>query len=355
MMADARAALSQLIGSEADELFFTSGGTEANNWAIKGAYFRHLQENGKNGHIVISAIEHASVLEACEFLKNTFGCEVTRVPPDNTGIVSAQSITRAIRADTFLVSVMLANNEIGTIQPIQQISERLKDSRIHFHVDGVQAVGKIPVQVHKLGIDSLSFAGHKFYAPKGVGGLFIKNGARITPLIHGGGQEQGARGGTESVALIAALGAAARVAAKSMPQNTRKLTEIGRTLRAGLHESFPSICFHGPAEAAQQMPNTLSFCIPGIRAEALAALLDHRHGVQVSLGSACSNNKATQHSHVLLAIGLDHDLIASTLRVSFGKYTSQHDISSFIAALTSSADLLKSIHSPAGYKHVAAA
>ncbi|HLT63462.1 MAG TPA: cysteine desulfurase family protein [Pseudohongiella sp.] len=355
IIADARKALCELIGADPEELFFTSGGTEGNNWAIKGVFFQHLQEHGNSGHIVISSIEHASVLEACNFLKCTFGCQVTCVPPDSNGIVSADAISNAVRKDTFLVSVMLANNEVGTIQPIRQIAERLKDRNIHFHVDGVQAVGKIPVQVKELGIDSLSFAGHKFYAPKGVGGLFIRNGTRVTPLIHGGGQEQGARGGTESVALIAALGAAARIAVESMSHTIQYQQSIARMLRAELQKRFPTICFHGPAKSGQQVPNTISFCIPGIRAEALAALLDHRYGVQVSLGSACSNNKAARHSHVLLAMGLDHALITSTIRVSIGKHTSAEDISGFVSALASCVDQLQSIHSPAGFNHAVAA
>jgi len=210
-LALAREQVARMVNSGSDEIAFTSGGTEANNWAIKGVLAAQgaFGRRAEPAHVIVSAIEHASVLEVASYLERIFDCEVTRLKPDAEGKVSASTVAAALKSNTRLVSVMLVNNEVGTLQPVRQIAALLRERGIHFHVDGVQAVGKIHVDVRELGMDTMSFAAHKFYGPKGVGGLFVRRGVRLEPLLHGGGQEGGTRGGTEAVASIAAMGAAA--------------------------------------------------------------------------------------------------------------------------------------------------
>src|SRR5690554_1869254 len=354
LLEEARQAVSALIGAAPTSVFFTSGGTEANNWAIKGALFRQLRSDSKR-HVIISAIEHASVLEVCRFLERTFGCQITCVAPASDGLVDAASIAASLQSDTALVALMLANNEMGAIQPITEVGQLLHNSDVHFHVDGVQAVGKIPVDVEELGADTLAFSGHKFHAPKGIGGLYIKPGIDIDPLIHGGGQEQGQRGGTEAVAMIAALGAAAREAMHNMDAHLQRTTELSEQLRRQLTSALPDIRFHGPSCPTQRIANTVSVCIPGVRADALAALLDHVHGIRVSLGSACSNNKSVALSHVLLAMGLSKAEIQSTLRLSIGRYTTSEDIDGLVSALATALATLGRIESSGGSRRVVAA
>ncbi|MET0382371.1 MAG: cysteine desulfurase family protein, partial [Burkholderiaceae bacterium] len=209
-LTQARQQVARLLGCEAGQLVFTSGGTEGNNWAIKGALMARgaIGRAAQPAHIILAQIEHPSVLEIAAHLERVFGIEVTRLKPDADGIISAEAVEAALRPNTQLVSIMLVNNEVGTVQPVRQIARLLRSRGVHFHVDGVQAVGKIHVDVHALGIDTLSFAAHKFYGPKGAGGLFIRDGVTVEPLLHGGGQEGGQRGGTEAVASIAAMGAA---------------------------------------------------------------------------------------------------------------------------------------------------
>lgn len=331
---DARRQVARLVGCDASELTFTSGGTEANNWAIKGA----LTSRGALGpaqpvHVIVSRIEHSSVLEIASYLERVFGFEVTRLKPNTEGIISVQAVEAVLRPNTRLVSIMLVNNEVGSVQPIREISTLLRARGIHFHVDGVQAVGKIHVNAHELGVDTLSFAAHKFYGPKGVGGLYIRHGVILEPLLHGGGQEGGLRGGTEAVALIVAMGAAAEAIYAVLPELVLRAACYRLKLRRMLIERVPGVSFHGPSDANQQAPNTLSVCVDGIRAEALAALLDQIHGIQVSLGSACSNNKTASLSYVLVAMGVSEPAIKATLRVSFGRYTEEQDLEHLVEAM----------------------
>lgn len=334
----ARQQVAQLIGANPDEIIFTSGGTEANNWALKGTLLRALSEyaltqDTEPGHIVISEIEHASVLEVVRYLQRAFAFEATFVKPNWEGLIEPKILKRCLRPHTRLVSVMLVNNEVGSIQPIREIAEIVRPRGIHFHVDGVQGVGKLPVDVYDLQVDTLSFSAHKFYGPKGVGGLYVRDGVVLEPLIHGGGQESGQRGGTEAVAAIAAMAAAAEVAYRSLPEFVNRTNTLRYMLRTLLNERVPGIQFNGPRDPEWQASNTLSVSIPDIRAEALAALLDHKHGIQVSLGSACSNNKSVSLSHVLTAIGLDEPTIKGTLRISLGQYTKEDDLSRFVTAV----------------------
>lgn len=340
----ARKQVARLVGCDSSEIAFTSGGTEANNWAIKGALTsRGCLRRAQPAHIIVSEIEHSSVLEIAAYLERVFGFEVTRIKPNSEGIISAKSVEAALRPNTQLVSIMLVNNEVGTLQPASEISKLLQPHGIHFHADGVQAVGKIHVHAHEIGVDSLSFAAHKFYGPKGVGGLYIKSGITIEPLLHGGGQESGLRGGTEAVSLITAMGAAAELSYAELPELLFRATNHRITLSRLLMEGVPGVSFHGPSNPDQQIPYTLSVCIDGIRAEALAAILDQMHGIQVSLGSACSNNKTMSLSHVLLAMGVSERNIKSTFRVSFGRLTEAQDLKRFASAVTGSVRSLQRI------------
>ena len=343
----ARLSVARLLGADSSEVFFTSGGTESNNWAIKGTLIARgaCGEAAAPAHVVISEIEHSSVLEVAAFLERVFGCEVSRLKPDSEGRISTAAVLAALRPNTQLVSIMLVNNEVGTMQPVEKIAPALRARGIHFHVDAVQAVGKVPVDVRQLGVDTLAFAAHKFYGPKGVGGLYIRQGIAIEPLIHGGGQEKGLRGGTEAVTTISAMGAAAEASYARLPEQILKLTEYRELLRARLLEQVHGIAFNGPVNRNEQAPNTLSVRVDGIRAEALAAMLDNMHGIQVSLGSACSNNKSITMSHVLQAMGLSEAQIKATLRISIGQYTDEAGVDSFVRAMADGVRLLQRIGS----------
>lgn len=355
-LALARGQVAQLLGCDSEELVFTSGGTEANNWAIKGI-LSALGALGRPGssHMVISSIEHSSVLEIASYLERVFGIEVTRVRPDHQGIVTVDAVQAALKQNTILVSIMMVNNEVGAVQPIQALSSMLKTRGIHFHVDGVQAVGKCQMNVHSLGVDTLAFAAHKFYGPKGVGGLYIRQGVVLEPLLHGGGQEKGLRGGTEAVALIAAMGAAAEQAHCTMTESTARAVRLNAHFRHLLSTAIADVSFNGPVDPAFQVPFTLSVCIAGIRAEALAAILDQMYGIQVSLGSACSNNKTTSLSHVLVAMGMSEAAIKATLRISFGRFNQEADFERAASAIAQGVQALQRIGSNSGHEQKSAA
>lgn len=355
-LATARAQLAQLLGCLTEELVFTSGGTEANNWAIKGALSSMgALRSAAPIHIVTSRIEHSSVLEIAAYLERAFGIEVTHVMPDAQGIVSVEAVEAALKPNTRLVSIMMVNNEVGAIQPVRDLAPVLRARGIHFHVDAVQAVGKFHMNAHELGIDTLAFAGHKFYGPKGVGGLYIRQGVELEPLLHGGGQEKGLRGGTEAVALIVAMGAAAEEAHRTMADSTARATTVNADFRRLLADTIPGVSFNGPVDPAQRVPSTLSVCIEGIRAEALAAILDQMYGIQVSLGSACSNNKTTSLSHVLVAMGMSEAAIKATLRVSFGRFTEDRDFERVTSAMAQGVRSLQRISSSISHDQKTAA
>jgi cysteine desulfurase len=348
---NARKQVARLVGCDLSELTFTSGGTEANNWAIKGALTsRGFIGKMQSAHVIVSSIEHSSVLEIATYLERVFGFEVTRIKPDAKGIVSAEAVESALRHNTQLVSIMLVNNEVGTIQPVREIATLLRARGIHFHVDGVQAIGKIYVNAHELGVDTMSFAAHKFYGPKGIGGLYVRHGLSIEPLLHGGGQESGLRGGTEAVALIVSMGAAAEAIYAALPDILFRASNYRIIFSRFLLECVPNVSFHGPSDPDQQVPYTLSVCIDGIRAEALAAILDQMHGIQVSLGSACSNNKSISLSHVLVAMGVSEAAIKATLRVSFGRYTEEQDLERCAEAIAQGVRSLQRISKDIGHE-----
>jgi cysteine desulfurase len=326
----ARKNVSDLIGATPEELIFTSGGSESNNLAIKSKLLKHKR---KPGHIIASAIEHASVLSAIDCYAEEFGFSVTKVTPDNKGIVKAEAILRAVKPDTQLITIMMANNELGSIQPIQEIGDIAHARDIHFHVDAVQAVGKVPVDVGRIKINSLSLSAHKFYGPKGIGALYVRNLIIGQPLIHGGGQEKGLRGGTENVLGIVGLGQAALEAEASLSTWQAHFRKLRRSFVQRLFETIPTAELNSPDKESDCVPNTLNVYLPDIRADALAALLEHKYGYIVSTGSACSNNKIKKLSHVLTAIGFSESRVKASFRISFGQYTDEEDIAGLVDAI----------------------
>jgi cysteine desulfurase len=352
LIADARRQVAALLNAKTDEIIFTSGGTEANNMAIKGMLWRYIKTPG---HIITSEFEHPSVLATVEFFVQEFGFEVSYIKPNSKGVIELQSVEKSIRSDTQLISIMLANNEVGSIQPIKEIAKLARQCKIFFHVDAVQGVGKIPVDVNDLGCDSLSFSSHKFYGPKGVGGLYVTTDSSVPTLIHGGGQESGMRGGTENIIAIAGTGEAALEAYQNLSSWDEKQSAIKESLIAKLQEVVPDVIVNSPASRELSVPNTLNISIPGVRGEALAALLDHRFEISVAVGSACSNNKTTQLSHVLVSMGLSEKRIKSAIRISFGRYTEEDDIENLVEALAQTSFQLRQIASPKKQRKVVAA
>lgn len=316
----ARTQVAQAVGAKPEELTFTSGATEANNLALLGVMAVGRRIGGK---IVTTAIEHASVLSAMMRLEK-LGCEVTYVKPDATGNVSARSVIDEVDERTVLVSTMLVNNEVGSILPVEEIMRgaRFKNKNVVCHCDAVQAFGKLPVNVKRLGVDLLTVSGHKIYAPKGVGALFFKKGLVLSPQSYGGAQERGLRVGTEAVASIVAMGRATQLFDLSATAYNTAL--FSRTLLEGLHKC--GIRVNSPANA---LPSIVNISATGVRSEIMLHYLE-RHGVFVSSGSACAGGAK---SHVLTAMGLDSAVIDSALRVSFGKYNTVEDIARFITVL----------------------
>jgi cysteine desulfurase len=324
--------VARLLGTEAAKIFFTSGGSEANNWAIKSTLLQHFKTPG---HIITTAIEHPSVLNTVKYYAEKFGFEVTFVFPEANGAVAIDDIVSTIRPDTQLVSMMHANNETGVIQPVEAIAQITRQRNIKFHVDGVQVIGKRRVNVEKLGIDYLSFSGHKFHGPKGIGGLYVRDIEGFSPLIHGGGQEMGWRSGTENLVAIVGLSKAAEEADSNLDQWDAHNWECKRYLMKLLNKSRINFRFNGLTEYENSISNTLNILIPGARAEALAALMEVKSGIIVSIGSACSNNKTKKLSHVLEAMGMSEREIQGSIRVSFGRFTTLDDIQKFVQSLES--------------------
>lgn len=335
-----RETVAQLLGTESPNIFFTSGGSEANNWAIKGTLSRLIKTPG---HIITTAIEHPSVLETTKYFAERFGFEITVVYPQANGAVAVEDVVQAIRPDTQLVSMMYANNETGVLQPVESIAQITRQKNIKFHVDGVQVVGKRKVDVEKLGVDYLSFSGHKFYGPKGIGGLYVRNPEDIDPLIHGGGQEMSLRSGTENLVAIAGLAQAAKEAYANIDRWDVHYWECKQYLIKLLGNADMDIKFNGVTDYENSMSNTINLVIGSVRAEALAVLLEKRYGIIVSLGSACSNNKKKKLSHVLMSMGVKDTDIQSSIRVSFGRFTTLKDIEMFVNSLKCCVDQLLAI------------
>ncbi len=318
LLEDARAKVAECIGADPSEIYFTSCGTESDNWAIKGTA-QALQNKGR--HIITSAIEHHAVLHACDALERQ-GYEITRIKVDETGLVDPAEIEQAIRPDTILVTIMMANNEIGVIEPIDQIAKICRDKKVWFHSDTVQAAGQLPIDVKKLGVDMLSFSGHKIYAPKGVGALYIRKGVRISNLLDGGAQEKNRRGGTENVASIVGFAKAFELAVAGMEQNNQKLIALRDALIDSVLESIPHTRLNG--HRTKRLPNNVNFSFEFIEGESILLMLDY-FGYECSSGSACTSG-SLDPSHVLLGIGLPHEIAHGSLRVTFGHANTMDDV-----------------------------
>lgn len=314
----ARQQVATAIGADKDEIYFTSCGTESDNWAIKGAAFAHQK---KGNHIITAVIEHHAVLHTCGWLEK-HGFEVTYLPVDEYGRVNPADVEKAITDRTILITIMFANNEIGTIQPIAEIAKIAKEHNILFHTDAVQAVGAVPVNVHELGVDMLSLSGHKFYAPKGVGALYIRRGVRIDTHQHGGAQERGKRGGTENMAQIVGLGKAIELATADVEGHAKKLAHMRDRLIDGILAEIPEVRLNG--HRTERLPNNVNVSIRYIEGEALLLRLDLA-GIAASSGSACTSG-SLDPSHVLLAIGLPHEIAHGSLRLSLGDFNTEHDV-----------------------------
>ncbi|MDX1763364.1 MAG: aminotransferase class V-fold PLP-dependent enzyme [bacterium] len=317
-MEEARNAVAGLIGAKPEEIFFTASGTEANNFAIKGVAAA-LEKKGK--HIVTSAIEHYGVHHSCKMLER-LGFETTYVPVDENGMVDPDAVGRAIRDDTILVSVMLANHEVGTIQPISRIAEVVREKKITFHSDARMAVGHIPVDVEALGVDLLTISGQHFYGPKGSGALYIRKGVRIQPLIHGGVQEQGRRAGTENVPAIVGFGRAAVLAAANIAGEMERVRGLRDRLEQGLKARIDELKINGHRE--NRLPGFLNLCANYVEGEAMIMMMIAK-GIMAASGSACSS-KALKASHVLTALGVDHALAQGSILFSLGRETSAEDV-----------------------------
>lgn len=339
IMAKARADVAALIGADPRQVIFTSGATESNNWALRSI----LESSDKPGAFVTTGIEHDATLVSGRMICNRQGRDMRIVAPDGEGVVQASSVQQACQGDVTLVSVMLANNETGAIQPIRQISEIVGRSNAFFHVDAVQAAGKMPVDVGALGCDSLSLSAHKFHGPKGIGVLYLKDPDALEPMISGGGQEAGLRAGTENIVGIAGMGMAAAEARVALSEWSAHVTALRKALLADLHRRDLPFIINGPSDHTQTIQSTLNLSFQDIRAEALVMRLGLCNGIKVSAGSACSTNKVSRHSHVLQAMRLDEVRLASAIRISFGRYTTHAEIARLAEALEDGLRILQGL------------
>ncbi|MDD3985159.1 MAG: cysteine desulfurase NifS [Methanobacterium sp.] len=324
-MEAAREQVASLIGADTKEIIFTSGGTESDNIAIKGTAYK-FRNNGN--HIITSTIEHPAVNETCKYLEKN-GFKVTYLPVYNDGIVKVSDIKEAITDKTILITVMHANNEIGTIQPIVEIGALAREKGIYFHTDAVQTVGKIPVNVKEMNIDMLSLSAHKIYGPKGIGALYIRNGVRVEPIIHGGGHEKGIRPGTENIPGIVGLGKACSIAEENLTKDMEKLTILRDKLINTVLEQVDDSYLNG--HRTKRLPNNANFRFTAVEGESLILTLDSM-GIASSTGSACSSTKL-QPSHVLLSIGLKEVEAHGSLRISLGHENTEEDVDYLINAI----------------------
>jgi cysteine desulfurase len=322
---EARTRVARLIGARTEEIVFTSGGTEADNFALEGIAFA---SEIKGNHVITTAIDHHAVLETCQFLEKQ-GRQVTYLPVDKYGLVDPDDVKKALTGKTILISVMHANNEVGTIEPITEIGNIARDAGVYFHTDAVQTAGHIPVDVNKLGVDLLSISAHKLYGPKGVGALYIRKGTKIISYLHGGGQERGRRAGTENVPGIVGFGKAADLALEEIPAEEQRLTDLRDKLITGLLQSIDNVRLNGHPE--QRLPNNVNLSIDFVEGESMLLNLDLQ-GICASTGSACSSG-SLEASHVLLALGLKHEQAHGSLRFTLGKWTTREEIDRVLEVL----------------------
>lgn len=322
----AREQVASLLKCLPNEVVFTSGGTESNNHAIKGVAYSCRD---KGNHIITSQVEHPAVIEVCNFLEE-HGFEVSYLPVDEFGMVEVSNVEKAITPKTILITIMHANNEVGTIQPVEKISELARRNGILFHTDAAQSVGKIPVHINQMGVDLLSVAGHKLYGPKGVGALYIRHGVQLAKLMHGAGHESGRRPGTENVLEIVGLGKACEIASRDLVKNADHMRQMRDRLVLGLQESNGAIQLNGHPE--QRLPNTANLSFRNIRAADLITRIDDN--VAVSAGSACHSCDQVTISPVLRAMNVPMDWAMGTVRFSVGKFTSESEIDKAIEILS---------------------
>ena len=321
----ARAQVAKAIGAEEKEIFFTGSGTEADNWAIRGVA---KANKAKGNHIITSAVEHHAVLHTCQDLEKE-GFEVTYLPVDEFGMVSAESVKNAIKDTTILVTIMMANNEIGTIMPIEEIGRITKEKGVIFHTDAVQAIGMIDIDVSRMNIDLLSMTGHKFYGPKGSGALFVRQGVKLAPFITGGGQERSKRAGTENVPAIVGLGKAIELATADIKGHTEKLIKLRDRYIDRVLNEIPYTRLNG--HRTERLAGNSNISFEFIEGESLLLMLDMQ-GISASSGSACTSG-SLDPSHVLLAIGLKHEIAHGSLRVSFGDCNTMDDVDKIVDSL----------------------
>jgi cysteine desulfurase len=329
----ARGRVAQLVGANAEEIIFTGNGTESNNFALKGLA---LAQQAKGKHIVISAIEHFSVMYSARTLEK-WGFELTVVPVDKYGVVDPDDIRRSIRKDTVLVSIMQANGEVGTIEPIKEIAQITREKDVTFHTDAVAAVGNIPVDVKELGVDALSLAGNQFYGPQGAGALWVRKGVRIIPLLDGGIQEGGRRAGTENIPAIIGLGKAAELAKTNIDSRMEHLAALRSRLLTELPDRIDRVIVTGHPE--NRLPGNASFCVQFIEGESMLMLLNSQ-GVAVSSGSSCTS-RALKASHVLIAMGISHELAQGSILFTLGINNNQEDIDYVLEVMPPIVDRLR--------------
>lgn len=332
---EAREKVAKALGADFDEIYFTSGGSESDNWALKGVAYA-LKEKGN--HIITTEIEHHAVLHTCRYLEKE-GFKVTYLPVDEYGLVKPEDLKKAITDKTILVSIMFANNEIGTIEPIEELVKIAHEKNIYFHTDAVQAVGNVPIDVKKLDVDLLSLSAHKIYGPKGVGALYIKKGVKIHSLIQGGTQEKNRRAGTENVPGIVGLGEAIELITKNLDSHINKLTFLRDKLINGILEKIPYTRLNG--HPTKRLPGNVNVSFEFIDGESLILNLDMA-GICASSGSACTSG-SLEPSHVLLAIGLSKELARGSLRLTIGKDNTEEDIDKVLEVLPQIVKRLRSI------------
>jgi cysteine desulfurase len=332
---NARKTVADFINADEKELYFTAGGSESDNWAIKGVAFANKD---KGNHIITTKIEHHAVLHTCEYLEK-FGFETTYLDVDEYGMIDLEQLKSSIKPETILISIMYANNEIGTIQPIEKIGEIAKEHNIVFHTDAVQALGAVRIDVKKQHIDLMSMSAHKLGGPKGIGGIYIKKGVKIDNLIHGGGQERGKRAGTEGVQNIVGFGKAVEMASKNFDQYVSKLTKTRNKLMEGIKNNIPDVVLNG--HPTMRLPNNVNFSYKYVEGESILLLLD-MDGIAASSGSACTSG-SLDPSHVLLATGLDHGTAHGSIRFTISEETTDEDIEFVIKTMKSIIEKLRAI------------
>ena len=332
---EARETVANALGAKPEEIYFTSGGTESDNWAIKAAAEAY---RAKGNHIITSRIEHHAVLHTCEYLEKN-GCEVTSLDVDEYGRISIDELKRAIRKDTILISIMFANNEIGTIEPVKEIGEVAREHGILFHTDAVQAFAHVPIDVDEMNIDMLSASAHKFGGPKGIGFLYIRTGVKIRNFMHGGSQERKRRAGTQNVPSIAGIQKAVELALANQEEDRRRVEELRDYLVKRVTEEIPYTKYNG--HPTKRLPGNTNFCFRFIEGESLLIMLDMK-GICASSGSACTSG-SLDPSHVLLAIGLPHEIAHGSLRLTLGDETTKEEIDTTVDCLKEIVSHLRSM------------